>query len=412
MVSSKWGACMRVLFSAYACEPNRGSEQEVGWQRAAHMRAFADEVWVLTRANNRQAIEEDPLSQTPGLYFIYYDLPKWMRMLKKSSWLLYIYVVLWQRGAYGVAARYHRDKPFDRVYHLTFQSMQFGSRMGELGIPFVVGPIGGGERAPFRLRRGMPLRGWFAELLRDLGILFQRFNPLARQAFSTAERIYVTTPQSLQLVPAKWHFKTRIHEGIAIEGPAIKTENLPRPTSPRFVFAGRLLHWKGVHLAIRALAESRETVREATLTIFGVGPEEVRLQNLAKKLGVADAVRFAGYTPRLALLDSLTQYTALVFPSLHDSGGMIVLEALSRGVPVVCLDLGGPGMLVNSSCGIVVPTSHAGEAKTVTRIAGAMIALGTIAFDDAERMSLGAIARSSELSWEKLTEHIAQPGRG
>jgi glycosyltransferase involved in cell wall biosynthesis len=375
------------------------------------MRAFADEVWVLTRSNSKELIEADPLSDTPGLHFIYYDLPGWALKLKKQAWFLYFYFALWQWGAYRLAAKCHRDKPFDVVYHVTFVSMQFGSYMGRLRIPLVIGPIAGGERAPFSLRRSMTIRGKISELLRDLGIVIQRYSPLTRSAYAAARRIYVTTVDSLQLVPSKWHYKTSVHLAIATEGHAERIEGQWPPSIPRFVFAGRLLHFKGVNFAIRALAEARRTVPTATLTLFGTGPDERWLRDLTKRYGVANAVEFVGHVPRQQLADSLPGYTALVFPSLHDSGGLVVLEALSKGVPVVCLDLGGPGIMVNESCGIVVPTADADETQTVNRIANAMIVLAGMAPEALERLSKGAIARSNELSWRNLTARIVNGER-
>ena len=398
---------MRVLLSAYACEPNRGSEQEVGWQRAMHMLAFADEVWVLTRANNREVIEADPASQTSGLHFIYYDLPGWAQSLKKRSWLLYLYVIFWQWGAYAVAAEHHRKEKFDWVYHVTFVSMQFGSRMGQLGIPFMIGPIAGGERAPFRLRRSMPWRGWVSELLRDIGILLQRYSPLARPAFAAAERIFVATPESLRLVPSKWRYKTGIHLAVAIDPlPTSHGRQHRGSSAASFVFVGRLLHWKGVHFAIRALAQVKQSVPDATLTVFGIGPEEARLRGLASQLGIANAVNFAGHAPRKQLIESFQNHAALVFPSLHDSGGLAVLEALSQGLPVVCLDLGGPGSIVNKSCGMVVRTTGADEAQIVTSIADGMKAIVTMPTAARDNLAAGAVSRSNELSWVGLTERV------
>jgi glycosyltransferase involved in cell wall biosynthesis len=398
---------MRVLLSAYACEPGKGSEQEVGWQRALHMRAFADEVWVITRSNSKELIEADPMSEAPGLHFIYYDLPAWMLRLKKRSWFLYIYFALWQWGAFQMAVKCHREKPFDVVYHVTFVSMQFGCYMGRLQIPLVIGPIAGGERAPFRLRRGMPIRGRLNELMRDIGIVIQRYSPLTSPAYAAARRIFVATPDSLRLVPSKWQNKTSVHLAIGTRGRAARSEGQWPPDNPRFVFAGRLLHWKGVHFAIQALAEARRTVPAATLTLIGQGPAEWWLRDLANKNGVANAVEFTGHVPRQKLVDSLLSYTALVFPSLHDSGGLVVLEALSKGLPTVCLDLGGPGIMVDESCGIVIPTFNSDEDETITGIANAMIALATMSSAELERLSTGAIARANELSWANLTERIA-----
>jgi glycosyltransferase involved in cell wall biosynthesis len=394
---------MRVLLSAYACEPNRGSEPEIGWQRALHMLAHADEVWVLTRANNQTAIEADPLAHASGLHFIYYDLPRWALKLKKQAWFLPAYFILWQWGAYRAAARLHHERPFDRVYHVTFASMQFGSFMGCLGIPFVIGPIAGGERAPFHLLRGLPIRGQASELLRDLGMRFQRYSPLTRPAFAAAERIHVTTAGSLLLVPPKWRRKTEVHLAIATHGKSVRKDARRAPSLPRFVFAGHLLHLKGVHFAIQALAEARRTVPAATLTLIGSGPHERWLRDVAKKCGVEDAVEFAGQFPRQKLLAEFCSYTALVFPSLHDSGGFVVLEALQNGVPVICLDLGGPGVMVDESCGIIVPTAGADEAQVVAGIVNAMISLATMPASESERLSSGAIARANELSWTRLT---------
>jgi glycosyltransferase involved in cell wall biosynthesis len=286
--------------------------------------------------------------------------------------------------------------------------MQFGSFMGKLGIPFIVGPIAGGERAPFRLRSNLPIRGQATELLRDLGILIQRYSPLSRAAFAAADRIYVTTAESLSLIPPKWRFKTAVHLAIATNDRAAQYIERQSPDFPRFVYAGSLIYLKGVHLAIRALAQVRATTHGATLTLIGDGPAERWLRSVAELCGVTHAVEFVGHIPREQLINAFSNYTALVFPSFHDTGGMVVLEALSQGTPVVCLDLGGPGIIVNASCGVVVPTANADEHSTVTRIANAMSFLGAMSDAQSARLSQGAIARANELSWASLTKELAR----
>jgi glycosyltransferase involved in cell wall biosynthesis len=372
-----------------------------------HMLAFADEVWVLTRANSQAVIEADSLSRTAGLHFIYYDLPRWALKLKKQAWFLSLYFVLWQWGAYRLAAKHHHNKPFNVVYHVTFASLKFGSFMGRLGIPFVIGPIAGGERAPMRLRRGLPILGKARELLRDLGILLQRYSPMVRQAYASAGRIYVTTSESLRLVPSKWRSKVKVHLAVATQVSATLKDGWKPLDATRFVFAGNLLYFRGIHLAIRALAEARRVIPDATITLFGAGPAEDWLRFIAKRYGVTHAVEFAGSLPRQQLLGLLHRYTALVFPSLHDSGGMILMEALSAGLPVICLDLGGPGVIVNESCGIVVSTADIDEAQMVTSIANSMVSLGTMSSSQMAQLSMGAVARASELSWTSLTAYIA-----
>src|ERR1700683_2444848 len=87
---------LRVLLSAYACEPGRGSEPGVGWNWIRELAKF-DEVWVMTRSNNREPIER-ALTAEPidGAQFVYYDLPRWLRFWKKRQRGIRLYYYLWQ----------------------------------------------------------------------------------------------------------------------------------------------------------------------------------------------------------------------------------------------------------------------------------------------------------------------------
>ena len=87
----------KVLLSAYACEPNRGSEPGVGWNWAIEIAKRGHDVVVLTRKNNREVIESN--ENTPfNLNFIYYDLPSSLMWLKKVFGVQ-LYYFLWQIGA-------------------------------------------------------------------------------------------------------------------------------------------------------------------------------------------------------------------------------------------------------------------------------------------------------------------------
>ena len=94
----------RILLSAYACEPGRGSEAEVGWMWATELAAAGHEVWVITRTANRIAIEASLAEQhRPRLHFAYYDLPRWARGWKRGERGVHLYYALWQWGAYRTA---------------------------------------------------------------------------------------------------------------------------------------------------------------------------------------------------------------------------------------------------------------------------------------------------------------------
>ena len=140
---------MRVLMSAYACEPLQGSEPAVGWHWALEATHAGHEVWVVTRTNNRAAIESalDP-GVYPNLHFEYIDLPRPFQWLKHRlghiGLLAYYYA--WQILLAAHTRHLHRRSRFDLAHHVTFVNDTLPSGLAVLNIPFVWGPIGGNSR--------------------------------------------------------------------------------------------------------------------------------------------------------------------------------------------------------------------------------------------------------------------------
>ncbi len=352
---------MKILLSAYACEPDKGSEPGVGWNWALELAKLDYKVWVLTRANNRQAIEKELARHPakPNLHFIYFDLPIWARKLKKLPGGIYLYYTIWQLKAYQFVKQYHYNLQFDVVHHVTFVSIRLPSFMGRLpNTRFIFGPLAGGEKTPWRLRKGYPVRGIILDILRDLGNFFIRFDPLIRSSLRKADIIYVTSPQTKELIPEQFHCKTRIKLAIGLSEKWL-TENVkisPQESSVfKILFVGRFLYWKGMHLGFQAISEVVKSYPNIQLTMVGDGPEKHVWKKQALHLGIESKINWVPWVSKPELIRLYKTHQLFLFPSLHDSGGMVVLEALAHGLPVVCLDLGGPGVIVDDSCGIKLP---------------------------------------------------------
>ena len=96
-----------------------------------------------------------------------------------------------------------------------------------------------------------------------------------------------------------------------------------------------------------------------------------------------------------------SQFNLFLFPSLHDSGGMAVVEAMSFGVPVLCLDCGGPGMTVDHSCGFVIPTADRSEEQVVRLMADCLSQLLSNPHH-LEPLSNGARHHVESLTWQAV----------
>ncbi|HYH18996.1 MAG TPA: glycosyltransferase family 4 protein [Azospirillum sp.] len=409
---------MKILLSCYACRPNAGSEPGIGWHWAEEVARLGHEVWVLTHGTQKALIEAtladgDPF---PNRHFVFYTVPPWRHDDHTSRFgseklEAFTYYPLWQLGALRLARRLHREIGFDVVHSVTYSSVRLPSFLGRLGPPFVVGPIGGGERAPMRLRTGFGLRGWLTDLVRDAMNSWVRFDPLMIETYRHASLILVRTPQSQQVIPKRFHPKVRCSFGLGSD--VVQTEPPPldrrRPGEPlRILYTGLFLYWKGVHLAVKAFAAFCKAGGQGSLTLIGRGPFHDRCRRLAQELGVADRIEWIGWTSHSELTAHYRSHHAFLFPSLHDAGGLAVLEALANGLPVVCLDLGGPAVRVDERCGIVVPTGGRGEAEVV---AGLAAALRRLHDDEPLRRTLAeeAASRSRTFTWGAAAESLYGP---
>jgi glycosyltransferase involved in cell wall biosynthesis len=106
-----------------------------------------------------------------------------------------------------------------------------------------------------------------------------------------------------------------------------------------------LLGWKGFDLAVRSFARARLEVPELQLWLIGEGPERSHLERLVATLRCSEAVRFLGGLTRSATLAALKEVDVLLYPSLREQFGYVILEAMASAVPTICLAAGGAALL-------------------------------------------------------------------
>ena len=115
---------------------------------------------------------------------------------------------MWQIGIYFVAKKIIRNEKFDYIHHVTFVSYRYPSFLCLLNIPFIFGPISGGEESPKNLRVNFDLKSKTKEYLRDLSNKFIKFSPFVNMVFKKSQKIIVTTDETKSKIPKKYHYKT------------------------------------------------------------------------------------------------------------------------------------------------------------------------------------------------------------
>jgi glycosyltransferase involved in cell wall biosynthesis len=393
---------LKVLVSAYACEPEQGSEPGVGWSMVMQSARF-HEVWVITRANNREAIER-ALAEKPELnvHWVYFDLPRWLRFWKKGQRGIQLYYYLWQIGGYFIGKRLHDRVGFDLVHHLTFVKYWTPSFLAFLPLPFLWGPVGGAESTPKAFRKTFGFRGRVYEHLRDAARWLGEHDPFLRLTAQHARLAVATTLETKERLERLGCRSIVVFPAVGMDPMEIQAAVTVRNLDPfRLVSIGRLLHWKGFHLGLMAFAQFQREWPNSEYHLIGDGPERRHLERLAQRFGIASKVRFWGNLPRPQVLEKLLKCDILVHPSLHDSGSWVCLEAMAAGRPVICLDLGGPALQVTEKTGFKVPAVTPQQAVDV--MADAMRRL---AYDPEMRRRMG------EAGVGQVAEHITWDQKG
>ncbi|AFZ01172.1 glycosyltransferase family 4 protein [Calothrix sp. PCC 6303] len=392
----------KILISAYACKPKIGSEGGVGWSTVRELARHCQEVWLITRKDNHPSIEAElQLNPLPELKVYYYDLPQWLIWWRKERTVVYLHYYFWQLGIYFAARNLHSQEKFDLIHHVTYGRYCYPVFLALLPVPFIWGPVGGGEVAPKGFWKNFDRQGKLHELLRSLSCRIGEFDPFVKLTAKRSAMILVCTRETSDRVTklgAKRVKQILGQTGIDREDWEILEKHTisPNHNPIRFISIGRLLHWKGFDLGLRAFA--RANIPESEYWIVGDGSQRSQLETLVRELGIVNKVKFLGELSRHQTLEILGTSSVLIHPSLHDFSPTVCIEAMAAGKPVICLDLGGPAVQITDTSGFKVKARNAGEA--ITGICEAMQKLAV----NREMVSTMAIAAKTrareEYTWD------------
>jgi glycosyltransferase involved in cell wall biosynthesis len=402
----------KVLASAYACHPEPSTahfpgEAILGWHLAKEIAGFAD-LHLITWAFNREGVEgsiRDGDGRPAQVHYV--DLPRRLYETLRDRHLgTRFYYYLWQRAAAKAAVELHRREGFDLFHQITFSNDWMPSYIAPaLPVPFVWGPIGGGQRVPRELMRTMARRDRRQERSRTLLQNVWRATPARRRAAEKASAILVCNKETKDILrryrekivdfPVNGIRRADISDGIDV--PAVRD-------AFRLLYVGRFDPIKGLPLALEALRILAAIAPAASLELVGEGPERPRLEALADRLGIAGRLIWTPWSTRSEIFEKMRQSDVFLFPSMRDGGGAVVVEAMACGLPVVCLDLAGPGLHVRDECGVKIPSGP--PDVVAAALAGAA---GRFWCDPGLRARMGAAGRDRAASfyeWGRLGEKL------
>jgi glycosyltransferase involved in cell wall biosynthesis len=404
---------LKILVSAFACNPAGNwhpGEDIAGWNLTQQLSRFHD-TWVISHSYNRSRVEKaltQNLMNSAEFHFI--TLPVWLRGLYRIEIGQRIYYYIWQIKAWRAARRLHRRVQFDVAHHITFNNDWMPSFIGAfLPVPFIWGPVGGGQRTPKSFFREYSLKGKINDRVREMAQWVGRNVLISRKrCLENAKAILVCNNETRDKIPKELLHKIHFFPVNGISPEDLSSSPDPQRSNNAFnvMTTGRLIHWKAYDIAIRSYAIFCEKYPQSKLTVIGTGPEEDRLKKLAKRSGCNSNIQFIPWLERHEWLSKLHSCDVFLFPSLREGGGAVVVEAMAHGKPVVCLDIAGPGFHIQDEWGIKVLPKNPDYA--VSEMAKA---LEKLYLDENMRASMGESARrraENYYLWDRLGERMQE----
>lgn len=398
---------MKILLSAFACDPFFGSDEEVGWRWALELSSLGHSVWVLTRRAHCQSIENFlAKNNVKNVRFVYVDSDFIHGLTSKINKRNHLYYYYWQILAFLKAKSLNQEIKFDLIHHVTWVSFRQPSFLGLLGVPFIFGPVAGGDFIPKGYTENFSFGQKIIEWVRYVANAIVKIDPFMWVTYFSAKEIIFTSDVHIKQIPACFRHKARVELAIGIDGKSIPAKKTKRelPHVPRLLFVGRCIGWKGMDIGLLVFTKVLKKIPDAKLTIVGDGVDKARWMLKAKELNIDSAINWLGWKAKDDVLAMYKDFDLLFYPSLRDSGGFVVLESLVNSLPVVCFKLGGPGVVIDESCGAAIYASSDIE-ETCARFATKITEL----LSDTEMLnekSNNCVASALKFTWAELVDRV------
>lgn len=392
----------KILVSAYGCEPFRGSEAGVGWNWILQMARF-NELYVIARKNDREKIEKNlPKEYRETVHFYYYDTCSILMKFKKKEKRLYLYYWFWQIGIIPLVAKIIREHKPEYTMHLTFGSLWMPTFLPFFNVQFIWGPVGGGDGVPPKMLSVLTLKQRIVQTIRYALIKTSWINPLVAIPSRKAKLILCRTENNRDAIPKKYRYKCEVVLETAMDENVINhcKDYSVVNNKLEIITTGRLVPFKNTILALECFNNLHKKYCNIHMTIIGNGSEKKRLTEYILKNRLEEFVEIMPEVPREQVLTKLCDADIYVFPSLREGGSWALMEALSVGLPVVCLNWTGMKIIANKECGILInPDEYSKVLDAFTN------ALENLIENPEMRMTMGNNARNrmtKEFNWDRV----------
>lgn len=292
---------------------------------------------------------------------------------------------------------------FDVAHQVVPVAMRYASPAVGLGIPLVMGPVGGSLSSPPGFVDEEGSTAWY-QRLRALDSWRMRHDPLLRRTYESADVVIGVADYVRDFLSDVRLQRFEIMSETAVTEVHPPVDRTARTGPVRLLHVGRIVRTKGLRDVIRAMATLRDL--DVVLDVLGDGNDRASCEELIAELGLGDRITLHGAVPRETVDDFYQRADVFVFPSYREPGGNVSLEAMSWGLPVIVCRRGGPGANVDESCAILLASESPQQLA-----ADCAQAVRTLVEDAERRREMGEAGRQLALNTHLWPQRVERMGR-
>lgn len=367
----------KILLSAYACSPSKGSEEGRGWNWAIGLAEKGYTVYCMTNFDDKEKIEKEYHKlNLPNLHFEFVELGMGLDKLlfDPSGKSIYLHYYLWKKKAANLAKKLHLEHNFDIAHHVTYGSFQQGTCLYKLNnCKIIFGPVGGGQMA-LPIFKSYFGKAWRIEVIRGfVSKILVKYSSSLRATLKKASYVITTNYETKELLDSSKLLdqnKSHLTEIYAIPKKYNTLQFIEKPDHKvlNIIWIGRLLPRKGLNLSLHALSFLPKNT-PYKLTIVGGGETDAYLDEWKKQYGIdSSKIEVLGQIPFEKVAEQYRKADIMLFCSLRDTLGIQVMEAMAYSLPLIVLNISGVRNLVPESCAIKIdPSQGDGTAKDIAK---------------------------------------------
>ena len=345
---------MKILLIAYACDPQKGSEPQVGWKWLSEI-ARHNNVWALIYAGQGQqesvSITVNNLAFSKNIVVYYVQVPKFT----ENEMFFRLRYYFWLRNAFRKAKEIESNLKFDIIHLVSISAWWFNAPFWKLTPKFIWGPILGGQRFPSSGLVFLQMKSRAYEILRNISLVILPYLLLStRKAIKRSDLLIVGNKETGLLVK-KIEKNVKTLELIAPGISTLPREKMRMHNSNKiiFLYSGLLIARKNFGFLLDVFKRLPYNM-DWSLNVLGEGNMLNYWEKKAEDAGFEKRINFYGHINYNNMTAYYSDADIFLFPSLREGSPAVIIEAMANSLPVIAFRMNGADIMLNDKTGFLI----------------------------------------------------------